>query len=230
MSTWWTRRWVTSRASTSGSRSSRCRRHRPRRRVLPGDHAIGLFASLAAYSGQHRRLMGGLAGFALGSCWAPCCSAVWAGASAASIGFLEILLIGGAAFFLYRMFRARQQQPAPAYAGAGRVQRRELVERRRRDHDGGGVAQRVDLDRGLGHIQGMDASRSRCIRPAGRCSRCSSGRHRQARPRRGAGPAHASAVRASQAQCDQLRGARRTNRIEQLRVKRAEVSEAWQER
>ncbi len=32
-----------------------------------------------------------------------------------------------------------------------------------------------------------------------------------------------------QNQCDQLRGARRTNRIEQVQVTRAEVSEAWQE-
>ena len=32
-----------------------------------------------------------------------------------------------------------------------------------------------------------------------------------------------------QAQCDQLRGARRTNRIERLRINRAEMTEAWQE-
>jgi predicted lipid-binding transport protein (Tim44 family) len=32
-----------------------------------------------------------------------------------------------------------------------------------------------------------------------------------------------------QAQCDQLRGARQTNRVEQIQWRRAEVSEAWQE-
>src|SRR5439155_712109 len=32
-----------------------------------------------------------------------------------------------------------------------------------------------------------------------------------------------------QAQCDQLRGARRTNRIERVRVGRAQPTEAWQE-
>src|SRR5438874_446932 len=32
-----------------------------------------------------------------------------------------------------------------------------------------------------------------------------------------------------QGQCDQLRGARQTNRVEQIRWRRAEVSEAWQE-
>jgi len=32
-----------------------------------------------------------------------------------------------------------------------------------------------------------------------------------------------------QTQCDRLRGARQTNRIEQLDVRRAELSEAWQE-
>jgi predicted lipid-binding transport protein (Tim44 family) len=32
-----------------------------------------------------------------------------------------------------------------------------------------------------------------------------------------------------QAQCDRLKAARRTNRVEQLDIRRAEVSEAWQE-
>ena len=72
-------RWHRARAPT------RRRRHRPRRRVLPGDHAIGLFASPMARSGpgMFGGLMGGLAGSPSAGCWAPCCSAVWAGASAA---------------------------------------------------------------------------------------------------------------------------------------------------
>jgi predicted lipid-binding transport protein (Tim44 family) len=32
-----------------------------------------------------------------------------------------------------------------------------------------------------------------------------------------------------QGQCDQLRGARQTNRVEQIQFRRVEVSEAWQE-
>ena len=104
--------------------------------------------------------MGGIAGFALGGLLG---SMLFGGLGGGlgglggGIGLLEIVMIGGAAFFLFRMFRARQQQPAPAYAGAGSSYSAGQWS------GGGGTTVEAppsvsDLDRGLEHIRGMDAS------------------------------------------------------------------------
>lgn len=175
-------------------------------------------------------LMGGLAGFALGGLLG---SMLFGGLGAGfggGIGLLELLLIGGAAFFLFRMLRGRQPQPAAAYAGAGSSYSAGSWS------SGGGTILEVpasvsDLDRGLGHIRGMDASFdpdafaefAKSIFTdvqAGIVKRDVRGVQDRLTPQEYA---------RLQAQCDQLRGARRTNRIEQLRIKRAQVSEAWQE-
>lgn len=179
-------------------------------------------------------LMGGLAGFALGGLLGSMLFGGMGGGFGGGIGFLEILLIGGAAFFLYRMFRARQQQPAPAYAGTGSAYNAGSW-----SSGGGGTTTTTvevppsvsDLDRGVGHIRGMDASfdldafaefakSTFTDVQGGIVKRDLSAVQSRLTPQQYA---------RLQAQCDQLRGARRTNRIEQLRVKRAEVSEAWQE-
>jgi predicted lipid-binding transport protein (Tim44 family) len=182
--------------------------------------------------GMFGGLMGGLAGFALGGLLGSMLFGGMGHGFGGGIGFLEIVLIGGAAFFLYRMFRARQQQPAAAYAGAGSAYNAGSWS------SGGGTTTTVeappsvsDLDRGLGHIRGMDAgfdpdafgefAKSTFTDvQAGIVKRDLSTVQGRLTPQQYA---------RLQAQCDQLRGARRTNRIEQLRVKRAEVREAWQE-
>jgi len=181
-------------------------------------------------------LMGGLAGFALGGLLGSMLFGGMGGGFGGGIGLLEILLIGGAAFFLYRMFRARQQQPAPAYAGAGSAYSAGSWSTGGGTASGGTATLEAppsvsDLDRGVGHIRGMDAS----FDPeafadfaksvftdvqAGIVKRDLGAVQSRLTPQQYA---------RLQAQCDQLRGARRTNRIEQLRIKRAEVSEAWQE-
>jgi predicted lipid-binding transport protein (Tim44 family) len=176
-------------------------------------------------------LMGGLAGFALGGLLGSMLFGGLGGGFGGGIGLLEILLIGGAAFFLFRMLRGRQPQPAAAYAGSGSSYSAG-------GWSSGGGATTVeapptvsDLDRGLGHIRGMDASfdpaafaeHAKSVFTdvqAGIVKRDLAGVQDRLTPQQYA---------RLQAQCDQLRGARRTNRIEQLRVKRAEVSEAWQE-
>jgi predicted lipid-binding transport protein (Tim44 family) len=175
-------------------------------------------------------LMGGLAGFALGGLLGSMLFGGMGAGFGGGLGLLEILLIGGAAYFLFRTFRARQQQPAAAYAGAGSAYSAGQWS------GGGGTTVEAppsvsDLDRGLGHIRGMDAG----FDPdafagfaksvftdvqAGIVKRDLGGVQSRLTPQQYA---------RLQAQCDQLRGARRTNRIEQLRIKQAQVSEAWQE-
>jgi predicted lipid-binding transport protein (Tim44 family) len=177
-------------------------------------------------------LMGGLAGFALGGLLGSMLFGGLGGGFGGGIGLLEILLIGGAAFFLYRMFRARQQQPAAAYAGGAGSQYSAGGW-----SSGGGTTTLEapptvsDLDRGLGHIRGMDASfdpdafaefakSTFTDVQAGIVKRDLGVVQDRLTPQQYA---------RLQSQCDQFRGARRTNRIEQLRIKRAQVSEAWQE-
>src|SRR5215470_13983076 len=59
-------------------------------------------------------LMGGIAGFALGGLLG---SMLFGSGMGGGFGLLELLLVGGAVFFLFRMLRGRSQA-APAYAGA----------------------------------------------------------------------------------------------------------------
>src|SRR3989442_3531553 len=64
--------------------------------------------------------MGGIAGFALGGLLGWMLFGGMGGGFGGGIGLLELLLIGGATFFLFRLLRGRQAtQPEPAYAGAG---------------------------------------------------------------------------------------------------------------
>src|SRR2546429_529338 len=65
-------------------------------------------------------LMGGIAGFALGGLLGSMLFGGMGGGFGGGIGLLELLLLGGATFFLFRLLRGRQAtQPEPAYAGAG---------------------------------------------------------------------------------------------------------------
>src|SRR5215468_7902536 len=148
----------------------------------------------------------------------------------AGIGLLELLLIGGAAFLVFRMLRGRSDaRPEPAYAGAyGSADRGWPA--------GSGTLMEAppgesDLDRGVGHIRSMDAS----FDPTG-FAEWAKGTFADVQA--GIARRDLSAVQDRltpqefgrlQAQCDQLRGARRTNRIERVQIGRAEVTEAWQE-
>src|SRR6266478_5164116 len=70
--------------------------------------------------GMFGGLMGGIAGFALGGLLGSMLFGGEGGGFGGGLGLLELLLIGGAVFFLFRMLRGRQAaRPEPAYAGAG---------------------------------------------------------------------------------------------------------------
>jgi predicted lipid-binding transport protein (Tim44 family) len=173
--------------------------------------------------------MGGLVGFALGGLLG---SMLFGGlghglGGFGGIGLLEILLLGGGAFLLMRVLRSRQAG-APAYAGSSAYGSADA-------RSGGAVlempAGQSDLERGLDHIRTMDQSfdPARVVDHARRVYfvvQQAVGMRELAGVREYLTPEMAAVL---QAQCDRLRSARRTNRVEQLDLQRVEVTEAWQE-
>src|SRR5438309_3530810 len=181
-------------------------------------------------------LMGGIAGFALGGLLGSMLFGGMGGGFGGGIGLLELLLIGGATFFLFRLLRGRQAtQPEPAYAGAGGAS---AYGAKSESWSAGGRGATVeapagpsDLERGLGSIRQTDPSFDPVAFAGwaktvftdvqgGITRRDMSGMNDRLTPQEYA---------RLQAQCDQLRGARRTSRVEQIQIASAEVSEAWQE-
>jgi predicted lipid-binding transport protein (Tim44 family) len=174
-------------------------------------------------------IMGGLAGFALGGLLG---GMLFGHGFGGGFGLMDMLLIGGALYLLYRFMSARRAQQ-PAYAGGGY------------DRSGSGAevaypagaattpsaAQPSELDQGFAHIRQMDPAfdpdalteSARRLFPdvQNAVSACDMGplSHRLT-PRM-----YTTLV----GQCDRLRAARHTNRMEQLQMRRAEVTEAWQE-
>src|SRR5262245_43184635 len=113
--------------------------------------------------GMFGGLMGGIAGFALGGLLGSMLFGGMGGGFGGGFGLLELLLVGGAAFFLFRMLRGRSQSQ-PAYAGVGADGRSASSAAGQGWSSGGGVATMEvpagvsELDRGIQHIRSMDAS------------------------------------------------------------------------
>lgn len=183
-------------------------------------------------------LMGGLAGFAIGGIIG---SMLFGGlghgvGGVGGIGLLEMLLIGGGLYFLFRFFRNRQAQSSqPAYAGATSAYG--AGGERSWGTAGGATVEMPaaapsDIERGIASIRTMDPGldTSAIVDHARRVYfvvQQAIGMRELAGVRDYVAPEMATVL---QAQCDRLRGARQTNRVEQLDVRRAELSEAWQER
>jgi predicted lipid-binding transport protein (Tim44 family) len=140
------------------------------------------------------------------------------------IGMLDLLLIGGGIALLVMFMRRRAQSPEPAYAGAsaGRSTSGATVEV---------PASVSDLERGVDHIRQMDQSfdpdrfaataRSMFLAVQDAIGRRDLGGIRDSLT--------TEMLTTLQTQCDELRQARHTNRMARIDVRRAEVSEAWQE-
>jgi predicted lipid-binding transport protein (Tim44 family) len=173
-------------------------------------------------------LLGGIGGFVLGGLIG---GLLFGGLGRGfGIGFLDLLLIGGGLFLLFRMMQARRREPAyagaPGYAGADE-----------RWDRGASVAPETpgafdDLDRGLDHIRQMDPGFDAAALAADAAeafgavqNAVAAGDVAPLRPR--LTPEMSAHL---QAQCDGLRRAGRVNRIERIQIERAEVTEAWQER
>lgn len=190
-------------------------------------------------------LLGGLAGFALGGLLG---SMLFGGlghglGGFGGIGLLEILLIGGGLFFLFRFLRSRQaQSPQPAYAGPGSQTSAYggsggyggEGERSWGAAGGGAVempAASSDLERGIAHVRTMDpgfdpSALGDHARRVYFVVQQAIGMRELAGVRDYLTPEMAAVL---QAQCDRLRSARQTNRVERFDIRRAEVTEAWQE-
>ena len=165
------------------------------------------------------------------------------------IGLLEIVLIGGLIFFAISWLRRRQAAGAagaPAYAGGyggSGYSTGSWQPSGGSSYSGGGPsapsvaqleapAELSDLDRGLGHIRQMDAQFDTAA--FGESSTDIFFKIQAAWTNRDTGrvsdlltPEMRGVL---QAQCDKLRAERRINRLENIAVRQAAVTEAWQEK
>lgn len=169
-------------------------------------------------------LMGGIAGFALGGLLGAMLFGGMGGGFG-GIGLLEVLLFGGLAFMVIRMMR-RRAEPAPAYASGA-------------ESAPGGTAATMempatgqsDLERGLGHIRQMDPAFD--PQPFAVQTREAFHAVQQAVVLRDLTPVAdrltSRMYTELQSQVDRLKGARQSNRVEQIEIRAAEVTEAWQE-
>jgi predicted lipid-binding transport protein (Tim44 family) len=232
------------RAGSGGSRGSRSSsapaRPAPTSPSNPSSPSRSLNSPATAPAQQPSRgwfgggLMGGLAGFALGGLLGSMLFGGLGHGFGGGIGLLELLLIGGGLFLLFRYMSARRAAQ-PSYAGAGAP------------YAGGGYTAvdvpstsapepaaaplTSDLDRGLGHIRAMDPSFDPAV--VSDTARALFGDVQQALTARDMSPVSARLTSRMYTeltgQCDRLRSARQTNRMEAVNVRTAEVTEAWQE-
>lgn len=228
---------VWARATSGGSRGSRSSSSpvspsytpsSPSRVTTPAPASSQPMPQSAQRPGMFGGLMGGLAGFALGGLIGSMLFGGMGGGFGGGFGVLELLLIGGAIFLVFRMVRGRSE--TPAYAGAGAYGSGQGW-----PTSGSTVMEappgESDLDRGIGHIRGMDAS----FDPTGFAEWAKTTfvdiqagivKRDLITVRDRLTPQEFARLLA---QCDELRSARRTNRIERIQIGRADVSEAWQE-
>ena len=182
-------------------------------------------------------LMGGIAGFALGGLLGSLLFGGMGGLGRGfgGIGLMEILLIGGGIALLVMFLRRRRAEtPAPAYAGNTGSAYSGM------ESMGGGTSTITpempagvngDLERGLGHIRSMDPG----FDPAAMADTAK---------RMFQGVQQAVTMRdiawvrdhlgtemyaVLQDQCERLRTAKQTNRVEKVDIRSAEATEAWQE-
>ena len=181
-------------------------------------------------SGWGGGLMGGLAGFALGGLLG---SMLFGHGMGGGIGLIEILLIAGGAFLIYRLMRSRQAAPVPAPSygrgpGGGQPQGRPESQIYQAQAVDTGPS---DLDRGVSHIRQMDSG----FDPARFTDTASDlfFRVQAAWMARDMGQASASITPEMadilQKDCDRFRGQGRINRLENIAVRSVTVTEAWQE-
>ena len=232
------------RAGSGGSRGSRSystpARPSPASPVTPSSPSRGYNTPAprpqTPSRGWFGPIMGGLAGFALGGLLGGMLfgGGHGFGGGFGGFGMMDMLLIGGALFLLYRFMmsrRASQTAQQPAYATAGAYGGGYAA--------GGGVATETvlppeapsELERGLAHIRQMDpAFDPRTVADAARAVFTDVQRAVTARDMSAVGARLTPRMYTElNGQCDRLRSARRTNQVEQIDIRRSEVTEAWQE-
>jgi predicted lipid-binding transport protein (Tim44 family) len=176
-------------------------------------------------------MMGAIGGFMLGGLLG---GLLFGGLGAgASIGMLDILLIAGGVFLLFKFMQARrQQQPEPAYAGAPGWGRTQAPEPMQSAAVAEPSAADLDLDRGLAHIRQMDASFDAAALASDAAETFRTVQAaitaRDVRPL--VGRIAPDLLERLEGQCAELRQSGQINRLERIQIERTEVTEAWQER
>jgi predicted lipid-binding transport protein (Tim44 family) len=175
-------------------------------------------------------LMGAVGGFMLGGLLG---GLLFGGLGAgAGIGLLDIVLIGGGLFLLFKLMQSRRQQPEPAYAGAPGWSGNQRAEPMQYTAVAEPSAADLDLDRGLAHIRQMDATfdAAALASDAAETFRAvqTAVAARDVRPL--TGRIAPDLLEGLERQCEKLRQGGQINRLERIQIERTEVTEAWQER
>jgi predicted lipid-binding transport protein (Tim44 family) len=221
--------------SSSGSRGSRSYSSPARPSPSPSQPAspVTPAAPQPQRSGWGAGIMGGLAGFALGGLLGSMLFGGGMGGMGGGIGFLEILLIGGGIFLLWRMFRSRQPQPAGSYGqssgGPSWQSQTQAYEPAPAAAMAGATS--GDLDRGLSYIRQMDGG----FDPARFSDQASDiffkvqAAWMQRDMRSASAVLTPEMTDTMQKDCDRLRSQGRINRLENIAVRSVTPTEAWQE-
>lgn len=204
--------------------------------ATPSRPATSPASPMPQRSGWGAGLMGGLGGLVLGGLIGSMLFGGLGHGFGGGIGLLEIVLLGALAYFAFSFLRRRQPEPAVAgsygmstFPGGGQTWQP--------DRSAASVATLEpaaapsDLEVGLGHVRQMDAA----FEPARMAAAASDifFRVQAAWMARDMGSARDSLTPEMydrmQAQCAELRGQRRINRLENIAVRSTDVTEAWQE-
>jgi len=231
------------RGSSSGSRGSRSYSSpaRPPSSPVSPSQPSSPAVSPAQRSGWGGMMGGMLGGLLLGGLLG---GLLFGGGFGSGIGMMEILIIGGLAWFAISYMRRRQAAAQSGYAmagggfGAGPATRDDAAVSAR--YGAGAPASTAtleppagpsDLERGIGHLRQMDPS----FDPRGFSETASDTFFKvqgawTARDLRSIS-ASLTPEMATQLQrdCDRLRTEQKINRLENIAVRTAEITEAWQE-
>lgn len=168
---------------------------------------------------------------------------LFGGGFGSGFGLLEILIVAALAWFAISYMRRRQASPQPGYAmagggGGGPASRDDAMTAARYGATVPGAAATLDppagpadLERGLGHVRQMDGS----FDPRAFAERATDVFFTvqgawTARDLRGVSAHLTPEIQELlQRDCDRLRAEGKVNRLENIAVRAAEVTEAWQE-
>jgi len=160
-------------------------------------------------------------------------SLLFGGGHGGGIGILEILIVGGLVWFAIRYMRSRREAAAPSgYAVPDDAPGWQPSAQYGSESAASTVTGPVDLERGLGYIRQMDPGFDPKLMADGATDtffRIQAGW--MARDMSGVATLLTPEMQGiMQRDCDKLRAEGRINRLENIAVRSAEVTEAWQER